>query len=438
MGEQDEKNKNLSHLSENQPTTRQVAVFTVVLSFIVSIIGTVLALGVFGPLFGLGEEGGGPLVFNKPGILERIVERVSEPKEIQETILRQDELVVNIVEEASPAVVSVVATKDVPVIERLFIDPFGDDPFFKRFFGDDGSGFQIPQLRQKGTEKREVSSGTGFLVSSEGHVVTNKHVVSDTEAEYTVLFNDGRKKPAKILARDPLHDLAVLKIDGAGYPALRFGDSSRVKTGQSVIAIGNALGEFRNTVSVGVISGLQRSIVAEGGADGPEILQELMQTDAAINPGNSGGPLLTLRGEVVGINTAVARGAENIGFAIPVNKVKRAIESVRVSGKIIYPFLGVRYALITKERAEQEKLGRDYGALLIAGEKEPAVVEGGPAHKAGLKAGDIILEINGERIDPEHALAGLVQKYQVGDEVTLKVFREGKEMEVKVKLEERK
>lgn len=438
MGENEEKNKNSPSLNENQPTTRQVAVFTVVLSFIVSIIGTVLALGVFGPLFGVGEEGGSPLIFNKPGILERIVERVSEPKEIQETILRQDELIVKIVEESSPAVVSVVATKDVPVIEQFFIDPFGNDPFFNRFFGDGGSGFQIPQLRQKGTEKREVSSGTGFIVSSEGHVVTNKHVVSDAEAEYTVLFNDGKKVSVKVLARDPLHDLAVLKIEGSGYPALRFGDSSQVKIGQSVIAIGNALGEFRNTVSVGVISGLQRSIVAEGGSSGPETLQELIQTDAAINPGNSGGPLINLRGEVVGINTAVARGAENIGFAIPINKVKRAIEGVRVSGKIIYPFLGVRYALITKERAAEEKLGRDYGAFLIAGEKDPAVVEGGPAHKAGLKAGDIILELNGQRIDPEHSLAPLIQKYQVGDEVTLKVFREGKEMEVKVRLEERK
>ena len=438
MGDNEEKNKNLQALNENQPTTRQVAVFTVVLSFIVSIIGTVLALGVFGPLFGVGEEGGSPLVFNKPGILERIVERVSEPKEIQETVLRQDELVINVVESVSPAVVSVVATKDVPVIEQFFIDPFGGDPFFERFFGDGGSGFQIPQLRQKGTEKREVSSGTGFIVSAEGHIVTNKHVVSDAEAEYTVLFNDGKKGPAKILARDPIHDMAVLKIEGSGYPALRLGDSSQIKIGQTAIAIGNALGEFRNTVSVGVISGLQRSIVAEGGSTGPETLQELIQTDAAINPGNSGGPLLNLRGEVVGINTAVARGAENIGFAIPVNKVKRAIESVRASGRIIYPFLGVRYALITKERAEEEKLGRDYGALLIAGDKEPAVTLGGPADKAGLKAGDIILEINGERIDPEHALAGLVQKYQVGDEVTLKVFREGKEMEVKVKLDERK
>jgi len=157
-----------------------------------------------------------------------------------------------------------------------------------------------------------------------------------------------------------------------------------------------------------------------------------------INPGNSGGPLLNIRGEVVGINTAIASGAENIGFAIPINKAKRDLENVKLHGKIIYPFLGVRYITVTKDLAERDKLGRDYGALLRGGEDGPAVVPDSPAAKAGLKAEDIILEINGERIDTEHTLASLIQKYQVGDEVSLKVFREGKEMEVKVKLEERK
>ncbi|QQG45748.1 MAG: trypsin-like peptidase domain-containing protein [Candidatus Sungiibacteriota bacterium] len=382
--------------------------------------------------------GGEPFFFNRPQkILEKITEKISNNTEIQEKILRQDELVVRVVEESSPAVVSVVASKDVPVVEQFFIDPFGDDPFFRQFFGD-GSGFSIPQFRQKGTKREEVSSGTGFIVSSDGFIVTNKHVVADKDADYTALMNDGRKVPAKVLARDPLQDLAVLKIDGTDHPLLKFGDSSRVKIGQSVIAIGNALGEFRNTVSVGIVSGLQRSVVASGAPTGPEMLQELIQTDAAINPGNSGGPLLNLRGEVIGINTAVARGAENIGFAIPVNKVKRALENVRTHGKIIYPFLGVRYIAVTKTLAEKEKLGRDYGALLKGSETEYAVIPGSPAGRAGLRAGDIILELNGERIDQEQTLASLIQKYQVGAEITLKVFREGKEFEVKIKLEERK
>ncbi len=423
-------------MDENQPTTRQLVLFTVILSFIVSMIGTVLALGVAGPLFGFGEGGdSAPFIFQKPKILERITEKITETSE---RILREDELVVQVVEEASPGVVSVIATKDVPVVERFFVDPFADDPFFRQFFGEEGSGLRVPQFRQKGTEKQEISSGTGFIVSSEGHLITNKHVVSDAGADYTVFLNDGRKKAAQVLARDPINDLAVLKIEGTGYSAVRLGDSSKVKIGQAAIAIGNALGEFRNTVSVGVVSGLHRTVIARGAGVGPETLQELIQTDAAINPGNSGGPLLNLRGEVIGINTAMAQGAENIGFAIPVNKAKRDLESVRTEGKIIYPFLGVRYVVITKEVQEKEKLGRDYGVLLMSGESDPAVVSGSPAEKAGLKEKDIILEFNGERITPEQTLSSFIQKYQVGQEVTLKIFRDGKEFEVKATLEERK
>jgi len=422
---------------ENQPTTKQIIIFTVILSFIVSVIGTVLALGILSPLFSADEGYSTPFVFNRPKILEKITETITQ-KETQERILRQDELVVKVVEEASPAVVSVVATKDVTVIEKFFIDPFGDDPLLKEFFGDDGSGFRIPQFRQKGIEKQEVSSGTGFIISADGLIFTNKHVVADKEASYTVLTNDGKKIPTKVVARDPLQDLAVLKIEGENFSYLKLGDSSQVKIGQTVVAIGNALGEFRNTVSVGVVSGLHRSVVASGAPTGPETLQELIQTDAAINPGNSGGPLLNIKGEVIGMNTAVARGAENIGFAIPINKAKRDLENVKQHGRIIYPFLGVRYVTVNKDLAEKEKLGRDYGVLITGGEAGPAITPGSPAEKADLKEGDIILEINGEKITPEKTLSSLIQKYQVGDEVTLRVFRKDKEMEIKTKLEERK
>mgnify|MGYP001594121979 FL=1 len=275
-------------------------------------------------------------------------------------------------------------------------------------------------------------------MSPDGLVITNKHVVADREAEYTVLTNDGKKIAVKVLARDPLQDLAILKIEAKDLKFLQLGESSHIKIGQTAIAIGNALGEFRNTVSVGVISGLQRSIIASGSSGGPEVLQELIQTDAAINPGNSGGPLLNLQGEVIGINIAVAQGAENVGFAMPINKAKRDLENVRQQGRIIYPFLGVRYTTITRELAEKEKLGRDQGALVVGAEGEPAVVAGSPAESAGVKERDIILELNGELINLEHTLASLIQKHQVGDAVTLKVFRDGKELEVKVKLEERK
>lgn len=411
-------------------TSKQLITFAVALSFIVSVIGTVLVLGLLGPIFGFGQEtNGSPFIFNRPKILEKIV------PQNEERVVRHDEVVIKVVEDALPAVVSIVATKDVPVIERYYIDPFGDDPIFRQFFG--GEGLEIPQYRQRGTEKREVSSGTGFIVSSDGMVLTNKHVVADTEAEYTVFLNDGARKPAKVIARDPLQDLAVLNIEGKNLPAMKMGDSSKIKIGQSVIAIGNAL-EFRNTVSVGVISGLRRSVAALGGAGDSEVLQELVQTDAAINPGNSGGPLLNLNGEVVAINTAMARGAENIGFAIPIDKAKKAMESVKQHGRVVYPFLGVRYTVITKELAETQKLSRNSGVLVVGPEGASAVIPGSPAEKAGIKERDIIVSINGSALDEEHSLASVIQERTIGDEVVLKIVRDGKEFEVKAKLEERR
>lgn len=412
-------------MQENQPTTRQIVIFTVVLSFIVSVIGSVLTMGVFGGIFGVSEGADNPFVFNRPKILERILET-----QTSEAVVRQDELVVKVVEGASPAVVSIVASKDIPVVERYF----AEDPFLREFFGE---GFLVPRERQRGTERQEVSAGSGFLVSNEGLILTNKHVVADTEADYTVFFNDGSKKAAKVLARDPLQDLAVLKIEGSNYPFLKL-SGSRIKIGQTAIAIGNALGEFRNTISVGVISGLQRSIVAFGSRQGPESLDELIQTDAAINPGNSGGPLLGLSGEVVGINTAVAQGAENIGFAIPASKAARALESVRSLGKILYPYLGVRYVVVTKDLAEEKKLGKDYGVLVSGSDGNTAIIPGGPADKAGIKPGDLILELNGERIDENNTLASVIQKHKIGDEVSLKIFRDGREIELRTRLEERR
>lgn len=417
-------------MDETKITTRQLVLFTVVLSFVVSIFGTILGLGVLGPLFGFGENSGVPFVFNRPQILQKIVGG-------EQKIASHDELIVKAVQDASPAVVSVIASKDVPVVERFYVDPF-NDPSFQQFFGDGGFGLRVPQYRQKGTEHREISSGSGFLVSPDGIVVTNKHVVGDTAADYMVFLNDGSKKPAKVLARDPIQDIAILKIEGKNFPIVPLGDSTGVKIGQTAIAIGNALGEFRNTVSVGVVSGLHRSIVAGGSASGPESLEELIQTDAAINPGNSGGPLLNINGQVIGVNTAMASGAENIGFSIPINKVKKAIESVKKQGRIIYPFLGIRYRIITKDIANELKLGREYGAFVDTSGQDAAVVPGGPADKAGVKAGDIILMLNKERIDADHSLASIIQKYNVGDTVTLKVFRENKEFDVKAVLEERK
>lgn len=379
------------------------------------------------------------LTGEKPAqVVERIIEKTPGGKiterEVSERVLRQEELVVGVVKRASPAVVSIVATKDVPVIEQFFIDPFGGDPFFERFFGE---GFRVPQFRQKGTEKKQTGAGTGFIVSENGLILTNKHVVADGSADYTVFLSDGAKFPAKVLGRDPVQDLAVLKIDKSGLPAVAVGNSSEIEIGQTVVAIGNALGEFSNTVSVGIVSGLHRNIVA-GGGGAREALEELIQTDAAINPGNSGGPLLNLRGEVIGINTAIAQGAENIGFAIPANRAKRAIESVKTSGRIIYPFLGVNYVMVTKEVQEVRKLAVDYGALLVGVEGRSAVVAGSPADQAGLRDGDIILEFDGERVAPPKTLASLIQSKKVGDTVTLKARRGSETLTLKATLEERK
>jgi len=342
----------------------------------------------------------------------------------------QEEAIIKAVKDNSPAVVSIIITKNLPIIEQ-YSSPF------EEFFGPLFPELQIPQDQQGGTQEVEVGGGTGFIISQEGLILTNKHVVSDQEADYTVLTNDGRKIPAKVLALDPTQDLAIIKIADKNLPVVKLGDSSNLQIGQTVIAIGNALGEFRNTVSVGVISGLGRSITA-GGAGFTEMLEDIIQTDAAINAGNSGGSLLNLKGEVIGINTAIAQQAQNIGFAIPINKAKRDIEQVKSSGKIVYPFLGVRYVLITEEIQKDNNLPVDYGAWIQKGQNgEVAVTPGSAAEKAGLKNGDIILEFNGEKITAKNTLASIIMKYNPGDKVTLKVLSGGTEKTVEVALGER-
>ncbi|MFA6393610.1 MAG: trypsin-like peptidase domain-containing protein [Patescibacteria group bacterium] len=352
--------------------------------------------------------------------------------------VEEESSVISAVEKVSPAVVSIIISKDLPIIEEFRDAPLGSD-FFRQFFGEDFN-LGVPQFRQNGTERREIGGGSGFIISPDGYVVTNRHVVSDEAADYTVLTNSGKKYSAKVLARDTVNDLAVLKVDASGLPAVEFGDSAGLKAGQSVIAIGNALGEFRNTVSVGVISGLARSVVASGGLSGSEQLSNVIQTDASINPGNSGGPLLNLAGQVIGINTAIVAGAQNIGFALPINEVRPSIESVRQTGKIVRPWLGVRYVLINDALAETRKLPVKSGALVIKGENENelAIVPGSPADKAGLKENDIILKLDGTDINEANPLANALGRHKPGDEVTLKIRSGESEKEVKVKLEELK
>ncbi len=352
--------------------------------------------------------------------------------------LSEESVVIEVIKRVNPSVVSIIVTKDLPKFNT--IDPFGD------FFNDDffrGFRIQIPQRQQdnnRETEKIEVGGGSGFVISKDGLILTNRHVVADENAEYTVVTTDNKKYPAKVLARDTINDLAIIKINVKGLPVVALGYDHKVELGQSVIAIGNALGEFRNTVSKGVISGLSRSINASSGFGKIESLRGVIQTDAAINSGNSGGPLLNLKGEVIGINTAIAHGAQNIGFAIPISEAKQLIQSVLKYGRIVRPFLGVRYILINKNIAKSNQLPVEYGALVIRGEQatDLAVMPGSPADKTGITENTIILEVDGKKITEDNPLALTIANSSVGKEINLKILQKGKEKIVKVKLTESK
>lgn len=362
---------------------------------------------------------------------ETIFEQIPEYKPVAD----YEKLITEIVEKSSPAVVSIVISKDVPIFEKYYINPFDEfslPPEFRQFFFE----FQIPQYRQKGTEKKQIGAGTGFIISSDGLIATNKHVVNEKDAEYTVYLNDGRKYKGKVIALHPIDDLAIIKINATNLPYLKLGDSNKLKLGQTVIAIGNALGEFQNTVSVGVVSGLRRNIVASDNLGNIQRLEGLIQTDAAINPGNSGGPLINLRGEVIGINTAIVSGAENIGFAIPVNRLKNMLYDLSTKGKVEVPFLGVRYLLVTEEIQKKFNLPFDYGAYVYSeDDKKPAVLPNSPAEKAGIKKGDIILEVNGVKITPQNTLAQQITSRKVGDIINLKIWRNGKIITLQAQLE---
>jgi len=286
----------------------------------------------------------------------------------------------------------------------------------------------------------EVGGGSGFIVRANGLILTNKHVVSEPNAEYTVILNDGRRFAAQILTRDPINDIAIVKIAADKLPCLRLGDATRLELGQSLIAIGNALGIFRNTVSLGIVSGLSRSITAQSAPDAaPQEMRGLIQTDAAINPGNSGGPIVDAKGFVVGVNAAIVAGAHSIGFAIPVNAARRDLDDLDAFGRIRRPLLGLRYVMIDKDLQEKMKLGADYGALAVReGADGHAVVPGSPADRAGLKEKDIILRFNGQTLDRDHPIQDFLENLNVGNEVTLTILRDGKESEVKVTLTERK
>lgn len=345
----------------------------------------------------------------------------------------EESSLIDVVKKASPAVVSIVISKDVSLLPA-----YGSDPF--------NNGFFLPEQpaspAQPGSGKpnlQEVGAGSGFLVSADGLILTNKHVVADEQASYTVVMSDGTKYEAKVLARDPREDLALVKIEVQNAPFLKLGSGSQLQIGQRVVAIGNSLGQYQNTVTSGIVSGVGRSITA-GSGNSSEQLDGVIQTDAAINPGNSGGPLLDLSGDVVGVNTAIDQQGQLVGFAIPASDAARALGSFEKYKKIVRPFLGVRYVMVDKAMAQSEKLPREYGALVVRGDKTTdfAVVPGSPADKAGIMENDIILEVDGQKVDGSNTLSGLLKNKEVGDAVALKIYHKGAEKLVNVTLEEAK
>ena len=344
--------------------------------------------------------------------------------------VEEESATIGVVEQASPAVVSIVITKDL----SKYYNSTGPNVF-------DFFGFNMPFFMEQPEApqgKTEIGGGTGFIVSGDGLILTNKHVVQDDEAEYTVVLNDGTSYDARVLDTDAFLDLAIVKIEAENLPTLELGDSDEIKIGQTVIAIGYVLSEYENTVTKGVISGINRRVVAGSSSGQSEVLEEAIQTDAAINPGNSGGPLLNLEGRVIGVNTAVNLEGQLVGFAIPINSAKRIVESVEKYGRVVRPWLGVRYVLLNGEIAKENKLPVDYGALVLRGSREAelAVVPASPADKAGIQENDIILEVDGERIDQDQSLARIIAKYEPGDTVELKILHKGEEGRVSVVLEE--
>lgn len=330
----------------------------------------------------------------------------------EKEIIDEESVVTKVVEKASLSVVTVSINKEVISSNNLL----------KGLFGVGG---------EVETEKIERDIGTGFIISNDGLIVTNKHVVADNEANYRVIV--GRDEIVEVvdIYRDPINDLAILKVNKEDLSAVEMGDSDKLKVGQTVIAIGTALGEFRSTVTKGVISGLGRGIVAGDGQLYSEKLDDVIQVDAAINPGNSGGPLFDSSGRVVGVNVAVSQNGQSIGFALPINLVKRSVDNFRKTGEFDRPYLGVSYKMISKQLAEINRL--PVGAYV------EGVIEGGSAAKGGVKKGDIILEIDGEKIGEEDTLliAEVVNRKKIGDKILIKYFREGKNLESEILLEKK-
>ncbi|MBZ9572895.1 trypsin-like peptidase domain-containing protein [Patescibacteria group bacterium] len=335
--------------------------------------------------------------------------------------------IVRAVKKVLPAVVSITMSK--------YLD----------FFESPSGIFGFEEFLAKPKRKKvKIGGGSGFIVAENGIILTNRHVIEDPRAEYIIVLQSGEKLKPEILARDPINDVAILKIEKSRLPQIELGDSSNLELGQEVIAIGNALGLFQNTVSTGVVSGLSREIKAQSDISRERTkLRGLIQTDAAINPGNSGGPLIDIEGKAIGINAAMVFGAENIGFALPINNAKKDLAELKKYGRIREPFLGVRYIPVTEDLKEKFNLPVDFGALVISEPEiskgiKQAVVPGSPAARAGIREADIILEIENKKITPDQPLDDALQELKIGQPLFLKVLRNGRPKTLKIILGEKK
>jgi serine protease Do len=327
----------------------------------------------------------------------------------QSIVLQQGEIVAEVFKRVSPSTVAITTESQASSRQQIF-----------------AQGGAVEQ-----------GAGSGIIISADGYVLTNRHVIPDGTSKVSVVLADGTTyNDVSVVGRDPLNDIAFLKINGAkDLPAAELGDSKNVQPGQQVVAIGNALGEFRNSVTSGIISGKGRPVQASDESGSSEQLENLLQTDAAINPGNSGGPLVSLEGKVIGINTAVSQDGQAIGFAIPIDDAKGLIASVLKSGKIVRAYLGVRYISLDKPTAEQFGLSVSQGAYVTGSRSQPAVIQGSPADKAGLRQGDIITKANGIDITESQSMPSLLAQFSPGDKVTLTVLRDGKTQTISITLE---
>ena len=335
----------------------------------------------------------------------------------KQIVVYEESIITKVVEESLPSVVTVGIMKTTQGQSYLQIDPF--NPF--------GGFTQIPGKKQK----IDQNIGSGFIVSKDGFIITNKHVVADEQATYKVLTNDKKEFNVEKIYRDPLNDLAILKVSANNLKALTLADSSKLKLGQMTIAIGTPLGEFTNTVTTGIVSGLGRGITAGSPFEGyVEKLDNVIQTSAPISPGNSGGPLLNSFGQVIGINAAIAQEGSNIGFAIPSNVIKDLLNNFAKSGNSFErPYVGVRYKMVDKQTAILNDV--------VEGAYVTEVLEDSPAQKAGLEAQDIITEFDGNKVkgDNDQTLAKMILQKKVGDSVPIKYWRNKKIKTTSLKVE---